>query len=240
MKSYTIWTFLAVSTIVSNLNAATIFRVDNYVSVTQSPFYEGIQNGLMYFNDFETSDRTYPNLTFPVPARYTSDVSIDKIIDPLFGNSSGHAMRTSGPGPGTFVLRFSPDGAGHYPRYFGMAFPTEVYAFNFPDGFQFTPQTESQRVGAFEIIGVTDAFGNAVLTNEVFDTPVDGEGVNAWVPDDPRWGTFFGIYNENGISQIRLYSTIYLDHLQYGYSIPEPSFGALTLGILGLAWRRRV
>ena len=140
-----------------------------------------------------------------------------------------------------FVLNFSADANGHYPRYFGMAFPAEVNALT---GFTvapfIVPTTESQNRGNYELLGVKDAFGNAIFTYEIFDTPVGGTGLDNWIADDPRWGTFFGLYNDAGISQVTLYSTIYLDHLQYGYAIPEPSGGILgAAGILSLARRRR-
>jgi len=53
-------------------------------------------------------------------------------------------------------------------------------------------------------------------------------------PGDPRQHRFFGIYAPQGITRLDITNVRQIDHLQYGYAIPEPATTALALGGLAL------
>ena len=125
--------------------------------------------------------------------------------------------------PFSVRVSFAPDALGNYPTHAGAV-----------------------------ILGFTPVdFGNlryfqAFDANEdvIFSTPL-----NQLVPVLPgttplgstRGDRFFGMIHEGGISSIVLGSSLYFDHVQYGYgAIPEPSTGMLAVGgILALALRRK-
>ena len=125
--------------------------------------------------------------------------------------------------PFSVRVSFAPDALGNYPTHAGAV-----------------------------ILGFTPVdFGNlryfqAFDANEdvIFSTPL-----NQLVPVLPgttplgstRGDRFFGMIHEGGISSIVLGSSLYFDHVQYGYgAIPEPSTGMLAVGgILALASRRK-
>ncbi len=207
---------------VRHVNASTtLYRVENYVNKAQSPFIEGIENGLMTFNDFDTVPIAYPNLTFPKAPRY-GGLSIDGDDGVIDGYGLGVGLKATPVGNANFTFNFSADANGHYPRYFGIAFPAQVRALHVPTGF--VAQTPAQQEGSFEVIGVKDAFGKAVLTDYVFDSLVYPDGGD---PPDSYWGIFFGFYSDDGISQVVLHNAAWLDHLQYGYQIPRTPHGTL-------------
>ena len=204
--------------------AATIFRVEHYVAHSLSPFAAGIVSGDILFNNFEPGSlgRIMPGLTMPSP-QYTinNGFSIDEDDGAVEGGASGNTLRsrtTSGP---NFVFNFTPDAQGRLPRYFGIAFPTEVIAD--------TPPFKHE-----EIIGAKDAFGVSIFTNYVFPTP-EGPPFSS---QSSIWNIFFGFYNEAGISQVTLENAVWVDHLQFGYNVPEPSW-LWVPAVFALGLRRR-
>lgn len=75
-----------------------------------------------------------------------------------------------------------------------------------------------------------DADGNTLFRDAEFDprewAPPGGSG-----PGDPRVHRFIGLYHSEGIESLVLFNAEQVDHLQYGYSIPEPT----SNGLLALA-----
>lgn len=211
-----------------SLFSATIYRVDEYASQTQSPFYEGIANGSLYFDNFE-----YTPTSPPWPSNFTSSpytisdpASVDGDDGILDGLGHGFSLRTTVSTRPRFVFNFTADAQGHYPRYFGVVFTTAVSGIS-PT---FTPG---------EVLGAKDAFGVDIFTSYAFPTPTGS--FTTYPPGSVHWATFLGIYSETGISQITLNNAALLDHLQFGYSIPEAS-SLMTLsaaGLAGVAFRRR-
>ncbi len=236
-KSTSIYGFCFLLLVNTAANATTmIYRGENFVSKDQSPFIQGIQNGSLTFNSFETA-AVIPNLNYPGFLLYSS-FSIDGDDGAIDDIQRGRSLKTVARGGPKFILTFTPDADGHYPRYFGVAFPTAVSAdFYVPAGF--IAQNDAERHGAFEVIGVQDAFGDSVLSNYIFDTPWDEVG-SSHAATSSYWGVFFGIYNEAGISQVTLYNTLWLDHLQYGYQIPEPSSAWACALVLAARRRRKI
>jgi hypothetical protein len=71
--------------------------------------------------------------------------------------------------------------------------------------------------------------------------PIDWAPPEGASRGDPRLHRFIGAYHEDGISSLQMFNVRQTDHLQYGYSIPEPSTVILGLGgmLLSLVRRRR-
>lgn len=208
--------------LVAPLPAATIFRVEHYVAHSQSPFAAGIASGDIFFNNFEagSAGRFMPGLTMPFPG-YTINGgnSIKEDID----MGGGRTLRSRTYVGSNYVFNFTPDAQGRLPRYFGIAFPTEVTGDSFPYRHE-------------EVIGAKDAFGVSIFTNYVFSMP---EGPGPPYNDDPAvWGIFFGFYNEAGISQVTLENAEWVDHLQFGYNVPEPGWMWVP-AVVALGLRRR-
>jgi hypothetical protein len=87
-------------------------------------------------------------------------------------------------------------------------------------------------------------FGTATLTgpegpDRSYD-PLDWTPRLDGFPGDTRTHRFFGVYAESGITRLYIRNVAQMDHLQYGYAIPEPGVGSLALlgGLLGLVRRR--
>ena len=192
---------------------ATVLKKSGFT--TEIPF-------ALTFNNFEPGSPGFimPGLIIPFPAYTGNSGSIDEDDGMVDGFGAGTTLRsrvTSGP---RFVFNFTPDALGRLPRYFGIAFPRAVSSDTFP-------------YQAEEIIGATDAFGVSIFSNYVFSTP---EG--PFPEFSSQWGIFFGFYNESGISQVTLKNAFWVDHLQFGYSVPEP--GRLWVpAVFALALRRR-
>ena len=213
---------------VPSLFSATIYRVDQYASQNQSPFYEGIANGTLYFNDFES----FPSPPFPSnftssPTTFSDVASVDGDDGVFDGQGHGHSLKSNISTRPRFVFNFTADAQGHYPRYFGAVFTLSVTGI----GPNFTPG---------EVLGAKDAFGVDIFSSYAFPTPA-GQYTITTPPGSLYWATFLGIYSETGISQVTLNNAALLDHLQFGYSIPEASslLSFSVVGLAGFALRRR-
>ena len=85
-------------------------------------------------------------------------------------------------------------------------------------------------------VSLVDPEGDGPLDEREFDP---GE----WDPDfvgDTRAHRFIGGFSELGIVRLRIEGADQIDHLQYGWAIPEPSVGILALlGVAVCGLRRR-
>jgi hypothetical protein len=213
--------------------AVTLYYVENYSSEIQSPFHEGIANGQITFTNFEIGSPAFnlPGLsitpligvTLATPYIYSSssvdgdDGSVDGVV-PDVGST---CLRTNTGGRPRFVFNLIPDAQGHYPRYFGAALVVKTYY-----------DVIANITG--EVLGAKDAAGADIYSNYLIPTP---NGYSS--PTDVRYATFIGFYNENGISEVSFTNASCLDHLQFGFSIPEPSLLWLPVLAFGLRRRRR-
>jgi len=197
--------------------------VDSYVSKTQSPFAEGIANGMIRFNNFEPDGPGFPMPGVSIAnVGITNVSSVDEDDGILDGVGIGGCLRAVGPRP-RFVFNLTADAEGHYPRYFGIVLVTKTTSV--------FPQERPE-----EVIGAKDAFGADIFTNYVFPTPTGN--LFEFPNYSSHWATFFGFYSESGISQVTFTNAGGLDHLQFGYSIPEPRLLCLSVLLL-LNGRRR-
>ena len=53
------------------------------------------------------------------------------------------------------------------------------------------------------------------------------------IREDVTGATFMGAFADEGISRLTIGRGVIIDHLQYGYSIPEPGVGLLLLAAGG-------
>ena len=204
-----------------------VYPATHYVQRSDSPFYAGIQSGTIYLEDFEDELFNSPyvssaNATVSLLTRYSVDED-DGVVDGV-SNGLGLAKRTDTP-PGPLVFDFVPDAQGHYPRFVGLVITSYTL-------------TSADNLTGLEFLGVKDINGGLILSNQQFILPNSPTYVP---PESSFWATFIGVYADEGISQITLDSASRIDHLQYGYSIPEAS-SLVTLsaaGLAGIAFRRR-
>ena len=241
MKNYLIK--LAFLSLPLSLPGATlIFEPSLYFSEQDSPFYEGIQNGTIYLEDFEDQALNMPFVsvtpnfnTFGTTGRaFNPNVSAgnirgvdgdDGLIDgeTFAGDSWFTVFRFGGGADDRHSFDFAPDSEGRYPTYVGLVV-TEV------DEFDTTVDFSSR-----------DPF------NVPIPDLVEGFDPNEWtVPVDTLIGSplrqrFIGFHSSDGISRFIVNNARQIDHLQYGYAIPEPSSGALFLlaGLNILRGRKR-
>ena len=218
--------------------AVTFWEEVPYFGAEDSPFYAGIQAGTIILEDFEDHELNTPNvvswdspLSDQIGRTYrdgnpNSTWSVDA-DDGLNGDFRGHDGDTwttrsasNGQRLGRMEFRFEPDILGRYPSYVGFVV-TEPH-----DYFEFV-----------ELVAVPESGVEGEWPDE-YDSLT-------WIPPqsfpgDTRTHRFFGIHEESGISVLRLNNVAQIDHLQYGYAIPEPGAGLLaSTGVFLLLARRR-
>lgn len=232
----------------SGASGAAIFWEElSYFSAEDSPFYAGIQAGTIYLEDFEDHELNTPNVIswdFPQiigvdsngnvsqsrqrglahragkPNRTWSVDGDDGLLGDFLG-SGGDTWTTqnvsNGQQLGSMEFRFTPDAEGRYPTFVG---------FVVTEPFIYTRDVE---------------FGTSTLTGpESSDNSFDPL---TWIPrlsfpGDTRTHRFFGIEVESGITRLNIRNVAQIDHLQYGYAIPEPSVIGLLLPCGLMALRR--
>ena len=227
---------LCILPVLTSLSSAATFRMwdpSPYRSQLDSPFYDGIQGGLIYLEDFEDGSLNTPfvrdPLTFPqegitlrtynptIAERFVASVDGDD-GDLDFQGNLGDSWITLQTGFGQrsfFDFEFLPNADGQYPLFVGFVI------------------TEVADIDDDVDIGVYGEAGRNLASDAEFD-PRD------WYESGDLRGEvqthrFIGFYAEEGIHRIRGSNTRQVDHLQYGYAIPEPSsislsfFASLTL-----------
>jgi len=210
-----------------------------YFSEADSPFYQGILDGTIYLEDFEDQALNTPFVREPdnVPyfgRTYRSDFpnipdgivrsvdGDDGIIDfaGFLGDSWITAFLSTNTRADRASFEFLPNNDGLYPSYVGIVI---------------TAADDLRR--AVEL-SFRDPDGNNLFADTDLYAPRD------WIPfplttDDTRTHRFIGAYHEDGIARLSLNNVWQVDHLQYGYAIPEPSSAILTLTALFPLLRRR-
>ena len=208
--------------------AVTAFGPVHYRGRLDSPFFGGMAAGDIIVEDVEDWRVDTPGLSIVSPH------SIDRVggVDEEDGRLDGAARfgnLISGPSsreaPIQFDIRFAPGPDGSHPLYAGLALIGAVQA---------QPGVES-----YSLFSAWDGHGNPVSTQ-----PFRIEDIQFTGNPEPKstiGDQFFGIYSDTGISRIVIQRKIYIDHIQYGWAIPEPGSAVLVLAAvgLGLLVRRR-
>jgi len=250
--------FLAFAFVLASRNdavAATvrIWEEVPYLSELDSPFYEGIQAGTIFLEDFEDQDLNTPHVTSwdyprvvgigprgPELSRQQGrsfralgntlnvfSVDGDDGLNDGFLGLSGNTWTTldviTGQLYGRMEFRFQRDAEGRLPTYVGFVITDVLY-----------PDYEVE-IGAWDA-GILEMPTNNWWNENTYDArtwrPFDHYG-------DTRSHRFFGIYSDTGIMSIVIDNVKQLDHLQYGYAIPEPGAGVLCVLVAFSLLRRR-
>jgi hypothetical protein len=234
---------LCILPVLTSLSSAATFRMwdpSPYRSQLDSPFYDGIQGGLIYLEDFEDGSLNTPfvrdPLTFPqegitlrtynptIAERFVASVDGDD-GDLDFEGNLGDSWITLQTGSGQrsfFDFEFLPNADGQYPLFVGFVV------------------TEVADADDDVNIGVFGEAGRNLASDAEFD-PGPWFDPGELLRGDVETHRFIGFYAEEGIRSIKGSNTLQVDHLQYGYAIPEAStaflsfFASLTL----LLFRKR-
>ena len=234
---------LCILPVLTSLSSAATFRMwdpSPYRSQLDSPFYDGIQGGLIYLEDFEDGSLNTPfvrdSLTFPqegitlrtynptIAERFVASVDGDD-GDLDFEGNLGDSWITLQTGSGQrsfFDFEFLPNADGQYPLFVGFVV------------------TEVADADDDVNIGVFGEAGRNLASDAEFD-PGPWFDPGELLSGDVETHRFIGFYAEEGIHRIRGGNSLQVDHLQYGYAIPEAStaflsfFASLTL----LLFRKR-
>jgi len=219
---------------------ATLFGPSLYFSERDSPFYSGIVDNAgagIYLEDFEDGELNTPNVRQPLGqsavgqtfrSRFPDAVvqgvdGDDGVIDGMTGSGDTWITVTNNGTISQFTdFEFLPDSNGNYPLYVGIVI-TQVI----------NPDSDLE-------IGWLSPEGESLFDDGEFD-PKDWSPLEGAPLGSPLNMRFIGLYAEEGISALILGNAGQVDHLQYGYSIPEPSTSGLCLlaGFLGLLTRRK-
>ena len=222
--------FAAASTVRS---AVTYFDTSNYRSRADSPFIEGLLSGTMYLDNFEVINLERPPynyLTTPYAQGWNGLITgapLRGVQEDFQDGSLGYRWNSSAGSPGTRQLPlgihfdFTPDAQGRLPEYAGAALA----------GFGLTGSSPT-----FNAILVYDANGIEV-TNGEWQLP--RPDYNLPYLEEDLFLNFAGIHVPGGISRIHFRDFVEVDHLTYGYAIPEPSTVWLAAAGGWLCLRRR-
>lgn len=241
MKVFNVMMWVAFGASVASASTMIVYDPSPYYSERDSPFYGGIVDNTgagIWVEDFEdhelntpnvraggnlaTTGNTYRTLWPTVPDGVVASVDGDDgVIDGQGGAGDTWIHRDSGVSGSVrrITFEFDPNENGQYPLYVGMVI-TQVATTNTPIE-----------------IGWKDSSGEWIYDTEFI--------ARDWVPEggqngEPASHRFMGLYYEGGIATITMTNVSQADHLQYGFSIPEPGSGALLLMGLGVrVWRRK-
>ncbi|MEN8755491.1 MAG: hypothetical protein ACN4GG_09155 [Akkermansiaceae bacterium] len=229
--------------------AATLFGPSLYFSERDSPWFSGIVdnagNGI-WLEDFEDGELNTPNVQ--AVTRFGDEASTFRSsfnnpgptaiwgVDGDDGalNGSGYGgdvwiVTTNAGGPrDQMIFQFLPDSQGRLPTYVGFVIA------------RFSGGNSSAEVDWLDADGKT-IHDDFYRTRDWALDPVTQEPMEGLFGGDARLHRFVGIYHEDGIAELHLEKVNQLDHLQYGYSIPELSKGLLLLlaGLRCVVTRRR-
>ena len=232
-------------TLTAQASAVTIiFGPSVYLSEADSPFYQGIVDGSIYLEDFEDQSLNTPfvnvvpdlasiSLTYRDRAPDAPDGAVrgvdgdDGLIDGngFAGDSWVRISLISFGAIPRHIFEFSGNEFGVFPTFVGIVI------------------THVENLDLTVDLGLRDALGN------IIEESVDEYNPRLWAAPpgtpNPNDSTlrhrFIGFHAPQGISEIFISNAIQIDHLQYGYAIPEPSsiLLLLTASLSILALRRR-
>ena len=197
-----------------------------YRGRADSPFYAGIQRGAILLEDFE--DRTLTPGVSVTTGAITAGPGVDEDDGGIDGYGFNHIWFTNTGAPGLpspfgIEIKFTADEQGRYPNYVGFA----LLGFNLqslPDYTQF-----------YQFFGPDGKSLTDTPLNSVVPRLPDGTDSSSTLGD-----RFVGAWSDTGIARVIVGATNRFDHLQFGYSIPEPGQAALVTWVaLQLAARRR-
>lgn len=201
---------------------ATLFGPSPYFSEQDSPWFAGIVDNTgegIYLENFEDGELNTPNVRPISGLGYTGLTSTafnpnaapsgvdgdDGLVDGLVTSGITWITTTNGGGPSQFMdFEFLPDSEGRYPRYVGVVIAGVL-----------NPDSDVE-------IGWNSPDGERLFDDGEFD-PQEWSPPGGAPRGSPLNMRFIGLYAEEGIQSLVLGNVSQVDHLQYGFSIPEPS-----------------
>jgi hypothetical protein len=201
----------------ADTDAAVLFGPVLYRQASDSPFYAGIQSGDIQLEDFEDQ-----RLSIPGVSVNRNRILLAEGVDADDGLLDGVGYNYSWFGGWFTDFNFAPDPSQEYPRYVGLAL---LGYSNYPP-----------EIAGVKLYEAYDSLGFSI-TGEVSIQAVSRPAGTSeyWTGGDQ----FMGLYSESGISRIRVLARGF-DHLQVGWSIPEPGTAALTVAALAACALRRI
>jgi hypothetical protein len=199
--------------------AVVTYGPTRYLQASDSPWYQGIQNGTIYLEDFKDGLLNTPFVSSNGQIRGPGDKrSVDADDGVLDGE--GQVGGTWGIADGfDMEFNFSPNVDGLYPSFVGIVV------------------TKSAR--ALEMLSIYDTNGARVNIIQYDLTAVHAKSNDNFLYDVTE-ARFIGVHLEAGISRVSLLRAMMADHLQYGYAIPEPASALSVLaGLCTALYRRR-
>jgi hypothetical protein len=199
--------------------ALTYYSSTTYRGRADNPILNEPATGLVYVEDFEIQGLTASQVLHTPNATGWNGVSAgstrwgvqedysDSDLSYYWTNSGG--SDESRKLPLGIHFDFTPDAQGRLPEYVGAALRGSRILGTNPD---------------FNVILVYDRIGQEVTNGEwLIPKPPTGQAI------EDLFINFEGIYVPGGISRILFRDFREVDHLTYGYAIPEPSAVCLTL-----------
>jgi len=221
--------------------AATIFEWEPlpYFSEEDSPFIDGIRNGSIYLEDFKDQELNTPFVTAPTNLGFFGETFRNRVSMPgprsvwsvdgddglldgnVFSGDTWITITSSGFNrAGEMQFDFAPESEGRYPNFVGIVI------------------TGANDVDQNVELSARDSSGQLLDFEGDYD-PKDWNPPGGAIRGDPRTHRFIGFYAEDGISEFYMFNVFQVDHLQYGYAIPEPSTALLIIGTFPFVFRRR-
>ena len=191
-----------------------------YLQTSDSPWYQGIQNGTIYLEEFKDGLLNSPFVSANGRIRGPGDRrSVDADDGLLDGRGENGGTWAVGDGE-ILELSFNPNEENLLPAFIGIVI------------------TKTAR--DFERISVS-TLGEANLTRFQFDLTPLFEKSNGDFLFDSSEAQFVGFYAPEGIVSVSFEAARFFDHLQYGYAIPEPVSAMLACAGMGflVTHRRR-
>ena len=205
----------------TTLAAVTIYGPTPYHRKADSPFYQGILDGSIYVEDFEDGALNTPGVSIRSgwPVRGVRGVDEDDgAVDGRGENGGWQSGFDYLPeyGDDYFLeITFSPAGARGLPTYAGLAMVGFI--------------ASNLNLTLYRHISAYDTTGNSFTGEVQISYAIQPVTTPYFSTVDDK---FIGFYHSGGISKIIVGIGI-IDHLQYGWAIPEP--GTITLSGLAAA-----
>jgi hypothetical protein len=238
MKNYLYTTFITGFFFAGNQvqGSSLFYHVDHYRSRQDSPFVAGLQQGTMFLENFENigPDRyPYNFMTTPNAQGWNglrSGSPLGGVQEDISSNGIGYYWSSSAQSsisnqlPNGIHFNFTADEQGRFPEYVGAALVGRGLKATGPN---------------FNVILVYDRNG-VEITNGAWQIPKPNYDI-PYLEED-LFNNFEGIYVPGGISMIHFRDFLEVDHLTYGYSIPEPTVTLLApaAGLLCLRRKRKL
>ena len=192
--------------------AATLYYAQPYFGRSDSPWFQGILAGTIYLEDFEDRKLDTPFVT--TAAGHVSigrGITVDEDDGIKDGRYTGGYVWTSS----DLRFNFSANDQGKLPEFVGGVFLGGNPATTGVDIYS--------EISAYDSSGleITEGLWRVLQPRVAPGTPVTSSIADR----------FTGIYYPGGISGVFFRYNTLLDHLQYGYAIPEPAATLLLAGV---------